>query len=89
MGRNEMSNYQKSVISSYYKNLDAISLERLQGLVSELYLADTEKKRQQLWERVGKAMKNLGVPKSIAGHILEKKDVEILAKNLQDWLKGK
>ncbi|MHC4131623.1 MAG: hypothetical protein ACYSSP_02010 [Planctomycetota bacterium] len=89
MGKEEKSEYQKSVISSYYKNLDAISLERLGGLVSELYLADADKKRDRLWQRVEKAMQNLGVPKSIAGHILEKRDVEILAKNLQDWLKKK
>ena len=89
MGKEERSEYQKSVISSYYKNLDAISLERLQGLVSELYLADTDKKKDRLWERVQKAMQNLGVPKSIAGNMLEKRDVEILAKNLQDWLKKK
>jgi hypothetical protein len=89
MVKEERTEYQKSVISSYYKNLDAISLERLQGLVSKLYLADTEKKRERLWQRADKAMKNLGVPKSIAEHILEKRDAQILAKNLQDWLKKK
>ncbi|MHC4265831.1 MAG: hypothetical protein ACYSUK_07855 [Planctomycetota bacterium] len=89
MSNKELSEHQKSVISSYYKNLDAISLERLQQLVSELYLADTDKKKERLWERVEKAMRNLKVPKSIAEHILEKRDVQILAKNLQDWLKKK
>ncbi|MHC4187294.1 MAG: hypothetical protein ACYST2_06665 [Planctomycetota bacterium] len=88
-GKEEKSEYQKSVISSYYKNLDAISLGRLEGLVSELYLAGTERKKEQLWGRVEKAMRNLGVPKSIAEHILKRRDVEILAKNLQDWLKKK
>jgi hypothetical protein len=32
-------------------------------------------------------MVNLGVPDDIAGHILAQKDVEALAKNLEDWLK--
>ena len=89
MGKEHQTEYQKNVISSYYKNLDAISLERLQGLVSELYLAQTDKKKERLWQRVEKAMNNLKVPKSISEHILEKKDVQILAKNLQDWLKKK
>jgi hypothetical protein len=89
MSNRELSEHQKSVISNYYKNLDAISLDRLQQLVSELYLADTDKKKERLWQRVEKAMRNLKVPKSIAEHILEERDVQILAKNLQDWLKKK
>jgi hypothetical protein len=66
MAKEDRSEYQRKVISSYYKNLDVISVGRLEWLVSELYLADGEKKREMLWERVGKAMRNLGVPKSIA-----------------------
>ncbi len=32
-------------------------------------------------------MANLKVPDDIAAHILARKDVEALAKNLEDWLK--
>jgi len=31
-------------------------------------------------------MVKLKVPPAIIDHIMEKKDVEVLAKNLQDWL---
>ena len=64
-------------------------LGKLGELVSELYLAGTEAERNRLWEKARKAMCRLGIPASIIEHILEKRDPEILAKNLQDWLKGK
>jgi hypothetical protein len=78
--------YQADVISRYYDNLDTIMLQKLGELVSELYLADTDKKRDRLWQRVEKAIVKLKVPPMIIAHIMKKKDVEILAKNLQDWL---
>ena len=86
MTKNEYSEYQKSVISGYYNNLDAIMLQKLSELVTELYLADTDAKQNRLWQRAHKAMIKLKVPPAIIGHIMQKQDVEILAKNLQDWL---
>ena len=86
MTKNEYSEYQKSVISGYYNNLDAIMLQKLSEMVTELYLADTDAKRNRLWQRAHKAMIKLKVPTAIIDHIMQKQDVEILAKNLQDWL---
>jgi len=86
MAKREYTAYQKDVISSYYSNLSAISLGRLSELVSELYLADTDAKRARLWERAQKAMNTLKIPPAIISHIMTKKDVKILAKNLNDWL---
>ena len=81
----ERSNYQKKVISRYYENLDAIMLQKLAELVSELYLAETQKKKDRLWQRVEKALENLKIKPAIKEHILKKRDVEILAKNLSEW----
>ena len=64
-------------------------LGKLAELVTELYLAGTQAKKDRLWERVNKAMVKLKVPPAIIEHIMEKQDVEILAKNLQDWQGGK
>jgi hypothetical protein len=86
VAKREYSQYQKGIISNYYGNLDAIMLGKLSELVSELFLADSETKRQRLWERAHKAMLNLKIPPAIIGHIMGKKDVRILAKNLNDWL---
>jgi hypothetical protein len=86
MAENQYSEYQKAVISGYYDNLDTIILQKLSELVTELYLADTQVKQARLWQRAHKAMVKLKIPPIIIDHIMEKQDVEILAKNLQDWL---
>jgi len=107
MAKNDYSEYQKTVISGYYNNLDTIMLGKLSELVSELYLAETPStpaqpcarrrpecsegpnqlnpKQTRLWERVHKAMIKLKIPPAIIDHIMKKQDVQILAKNLQDW----
>ena len=87
MAAREYSSYQQGVIKRYYDNLPQETLGKLGELVTELYLAKTEKKREQLWQRVEKAMAVMKVPKKIAQHILNKRDPVILAANLEDWLK--
>ena len=59
----------------------------LEELVSELYMAETESSNtDKLWRKVQQAMEKLNIPDAIIEHIMEKKSVEILAKNLQEWL---
>ena len=89
MAKQEYSKHQKSVISGYYRNMDTIMLGKLAELVSELFLAETDKKRDRLWDRAYKAMVNLKVPPAIIEHIMAKEDVQILAKNLEEWQTGK
>ena len=79
--------HQKKIVDRYYKNRDRIMLDKLSQLVSELYLADSDKRRDHLWERVAAAMKNLKIDDSLRSHILAKRSPEILAANLKDWLK--
>ncbi|MHC4553309.1 MAG: hypothetical protein ACYSUT_11195 [Planctomycetota bacterium] len=87
MAQRDYSAHQKNIISNYYKNLDAILLTRLQEVVTELYLADSVKKKTQLWTRVEQSLTKLKIPAEIKAHILEKQDTELLARHLQDWLK--
>jgi hypothetical protein len=86
MAKNANSKYQDGVVSRYYEHRDTIMLQKLGELVTELYLADTATKQDRLWQRAQQAMKNLKVPPAIIDHIMGKRDIEILAKNLQDWL---
>ncbi len=88
MAKQEYTNYQRGIINRYYNQLDTIALTKLQELVTELYLADSDKKREKLWQRVQQAMAKLKIPPTIADHIMARKDVEILARNLQEWLGG-
>ena len=81
--------HQKKIINRYYDNRDHIMLTKLQEIVTELYLADTEAKQGRLWKRAETAMKNLKVPPTVASHILAQKKPEVLAHNLRQWLEGK
>jgi hypothetical protein len=87
MAQRDYSEHQQKIISRYYSNLDTLMLQKVQALVSELYLAESDKKKDRLWKRVQQAMENLKIPSPIAEHIMGTRDVEVLAKNLQDWLK--
>ncbi|MDY0356258.1 MAG: hypothetical protein RBR19_10300 [Sedimentisphaerales bacterium] len=87
MARQDYTPHQQNIISGYYKNLDTIMLAKLQELVTELYLADTQAKRDRLWKRVEQAMTKLHIPPTLTEHILATRDTEILATNVQDWLR--
>lgn len=88
MTQRDYSSYQKKIIANYYKKLDTIALSRLQELVGQLYLSENESHRSTLWKRVDKAMEKLAVPDAIKENILRQRDVEILAKNLEEWLRN-
>ncbi|MGE5296003.1 MAG: hypothetical protein ACM3VT_14355 [Solirubrobacterales bacterium] len=85
MAKQEYTAYQQGIISNYYNQLDTIMLNKLQELVSELYMADTDAKKKRLWDRVQKAMIKLKIPPTVGEHIMGKRDVQILAKNVQEW----
>ncbi len=85
MAKQEYTDYQKNAISNYYKNVDTIMLGKLSEMVSELYLSESQAKTNSLWKRVEKAMTQMNIPEAIINHIMQKKDVSILAKNIQEW----
>jgi len=85
----DYSPHQKKIISRYYDNRDQIMLAKLQEIVTELYLADSESKQNRLWKRAESAMKSLKIPATQIAHLLEQKKPETLAHNLRLWLEGK
>jgi hypothetical protein len=89
MAGKEHSAYQKKAISNYYDNIDNIMLTKLQEMVTDLYLADSKAKADRLWDRVEKAMGKLKIKPNMIQHIMSKRSVTILAKNVEDWLKNK
>jgi hypothetical protein len=86
MPQDEYSGYQKDIIKRYYDNRPDIMLEKLGELAGELYLESNPAKQEKLWKRAEKAMENLGIKSGLVKHIMQQRDVEILAKNLKDWL---
>ncbi len=82
----EYTRNQKKIIERYYDQRDTIMLGKLSELVTELYLADGESQLDKLWDRAGKAMKNLKIKESISAHILQQRSPEVLAKHVKDWM---
>jgi hypothetical protein len=88
MTERHFSRHQQDIIRNYYENADAISLQKLQEIVTDLYLADSPAQKQRLWDRAKRAMTQFKVPPKLMAHILAQKNVEVLAYNVQDWLKA-
>jgi hypothetical protein len=57
------SKHQQNIIKHYYENRDAIALQRVQELITELYLS-AGKKRQRHWEQVKLHLAKLGLKQS-------------------------
>lgn len=89
MAKQEYTKYQQKIISRYYDNLDTMMLQKLQELVTELYLATTDKEKTKLWDRVHKAMVQLKIPPEVITKIMTSLKVETLAAHLEQWLRKK
>jgi hypothetical protein len=79
------SGYQQRVIRNYYENRDAIMLQKLGEMVTELYLAEG-KKRARLWERAAAALGNLGVPQPQVEHLVASDNPALLAERVKQML---
>ena len=81
----ELTKYQRSIVKSYYENLDTALLQRLGEQVTDLYLAEG-KKREKLWQSVTGSLAKLGVPASRIDHVRKSDDARKLAQLLQELL---
>lgn len=77
----ERSQHQQRIIRNYYENRESIALQRLQELVTELYLTEG-KKRAQHWKSVGTQLEKLGVSASQIEHLQQQDDPELLAQQV-------
>ena len=72
--------YQEKIIKRYYENKSEIMTEKLHALVTDLYLADTPKKRDRVWERIALALRNMNVPEDRIAALRERNDAAAFAK---------
>lgn len=79
------SKYQETVIRNYYRNLDALLLQRLSEQVGDLYLAQG-KARARLWERVRANLLKLSVPAARVEHVVASDNPEILARLVKELM---
>ena len=76
------SSHQQRIIKNYYDNRDAIMLQRLGEMVSDLYLAEG-KGRERIWKRVAGALEKLNVPDSRIEHIVQSDNPALVANLLK------
>ncbi len=74
----DYSKHQQGIIKRYYANIDKIAVQKLSELVTELYLADGNK-REKLWKTATSTMERIGVPKQRIDHIVASNKPELLA----------
>lgn len=80
------SKYQQNIIKNYYKNRDNISLQRLQELVTELYLAEG-KKREQHWKAIASHLEKVGVKQDTIDHLVQQNKPELVLGVVEALLK--
>lgn len=89
MPMEDYSSHQQKIIKRYYDNRDEIDGQKLQELVTNLYLAEG-KKREKMWTQVEELLTRLKVPPYRIKNVMETKDVEVFAMLVQDMAgKGK
>ena len=84
----ERSPYQQRVVKDYYRNRDAIMLQRLGEMVTDLYLAEG-KARARLWKRIAAALENLEVPAARIEHLVKSDNAALVADLLKTLIDRK
>ncbi len=81
----ERSRYQEKIIKNYYRNRDAIGLQKAQEAITELYLSEG-KKRQTVWKRLASHLEKVGLPADQIAHLREQDDPEMVAEVLKKYV---
>jgi hypothetical protein len=84
----EHSKHQQKIIKNYYENRDAISLQRLSELATELYLTEGKKRAKQ-WEYVVTALTKLKIPQSRIDHLVKQDNPALVAKLVEELMHQK
>ncbi|MEX0977314.1 MAG: hypothetical protein WDZ48_00585 [Pirellulales bacterium] len=84
----ERSKYQDKIIKNYYRNRDAIALQRLGELVTELYLAEG-KARERHWKNIVSVLEKLKIPPARIAHLEKQDNPALVAKLLEELLAKK
>lgn len=74
--------FQERAIRNFYDNREAISVQRLQELVTDLYLTEG-KKQERAWESIANHLQTLKVPQQRIDHLMQKRDPKLVAELVQ------
>jgi len=82
------SSYQDRIIKNYYQNRDAIMLQKVGEMVTDLYLAEG-KARERLWQRILLALEKLEIPAARIEQLKQADNPTLLANLVQELLEKK
>ena len=74
----EYTKFQQKAIKNFYDNREDIALQRVQELVTELYLTEG-KKRAKHWDSVALHLSKLGVKPDTIAHLRKQDKPELVA----------
>lgn len=74
--------YQEKAIRNYYQNRESIAIQRLQELVTELYLTEG-KQREKHWKSLATHLAALGVKQEQIDHLVKQNNPELVANLIQ------
>jgi hypothetical protein len=74
----EYTKFQQKVIKGYYDNRESIALQRVQELITELYLT-TGKKREKHWDSLELHLGKLGIKPDTIAHLRKEDKPELIA----------
>ena len=78
------SRHQERIVKNYYRNRDAIGLQKAQEAVTELFLSEG-KKRAQIWKRLAGHLEKVGLPQDQIKHLVEQDDPALVAEALKKF----
>lgn len=81
----QRTRYQEKIIKNYYRNQDAIALQKAMEQVTELYLTEG-KKRAQTWQRLIANLEKVGLPADQIKHLEEQDDPALIAEVLKKYV---
>jgi hypothetical protein len=82
------SKFQQKAIRNYYDNREAIALQRLQELVTELYLSEG-KQRSRHWKHVATHLAALDVKQEQIDHLISQDNPTLVANLIKDFMDKK
>jgi hypothetical protein len=77
--------YQQNIIRKYYENRDGIAMQRVQELITELYLSQG-KQREKHWKALATHLAKLGVRPPQIEHLRQQDKPELVAKLVESLM---
>jgi hypothetical protein len=74
----DYTRHQQKIIKNFYDNREDIALQRVQELITELYLAEG-KKREKIWDQISGHLQKMGTPPDRIAHFRAQDNPELVA----------